>query len=44
MFLKHVMIYCCVLFDYTENIVDNPVQLQLFTLTFTYIENVVRLV
>ena len=33
------------LFDYTGNIADEPVQQQhYFTLTFTYIENVIRLV
>ena len=42
MFLKHI-IYC-VLFDLTENAVDEPVQWQHFASTFTYIENVVRLV
>ena len=43
-FLKPVITHC-VLFDYTGNIVDEPVQQQhYFTLTFTYIENVIRLV
>ena len=40
MFLKH----CCVLFDKTENTVDEPIQCQHITLTFTYTEDVVRLV
>ena len=44
MLLKHVIIYCCVLFDETENSVDEPAQQQQFTLTFTCIKNVVRLV
>ena len=32
------------LFDQTENTVDEPVQWQHITLTFTYTEDVVRLV
>ena len=44
MFLKPVITHCCVLFDYTGNTVDEPVQRQHFTLTFIYIENIVRLV
>ena len=43
MFLKHVIIHCCVLFDLTQNTVDEPVQGQHFSLTLIYIENVVRL-
>ena len=43
MFLKHVITHCRVLFDQTENNVEEPVQQQHFTLTFIYVENVVRL-
>ena len=42
MFLKHVIIHCCVLFDQTGNTVDEPVQWQHFTLTFLYMKNIVR--
>ena len=42
--IKPVIIDCCVLFDWTENTVNEPAQEQHFTLTFIYIENVVRLV
>ena len=44
MFLKPVIIHCCVMFDQTKNTVDEPVQRQHLTLTFTYTENVIRLV
>ena len=40
----YIIMYCCVLFDYIGNTVDEPEQQQYFTLTFIYILNVRRLV
>ena len=44
MFLKHVTIHCCALFDQARNTVDEFMQRQHFTLTFICIDNVVILV
>ena len=43
MFLKHVIIYCCALFDQTENTVDEPVQRRYFTLRYICTGNAGRL-